>query len=315
MKRAFTLIELLVVIAIIAILAAILFPVFAKAKDAAKKTADLSNLKQISLAAIMYTGDYDDTMFANQTNCGGSAANNYTAQFTCADYLGAGGTLLATAPDQVNGINSPVNMHEYWSYLIYPYTKNYQLFKDPDSVAPFYPGSNNNVPFPALSGSVAGSNYGGQGSYALNDIWLSPSTLPLGGSTQVPALPSLTSIPRPSTTIMMMDASFFGAAPDVANESGLWNFTVANGNESAYAQALDPNYTAFWMNQGPANWTQSGGTLTPAQALNVIPNLYNGKFNVAWTDGHAKSLDYHATIGNVCYWSTDIDGAHPNCGN
>src|ERR1700729_1919705 len=58
--RAFTLIELLVVIAIIAILAAILFPVFAQAKLAAKKTADLSNMKELGLAAIMYRNDYDD---------------------------------------------------------------------------------------------------------------------------------------------------------------------------------------------------------------------------------------------------------------
>jgi prepilin-type N-terminal cleavage/methylation domain-containing protein len=59
-KKGFTLIELLVVIAIIAILAAILFPVFAQAKAAAKKTADLSNLKQQMLGALMYSNDADD---------------------------------------------------------------------------------------------------------------------------------------------------------------------------------------------------------------------------------------------------------------
>lgn len=59
--RAFTLIELLVVIAIIAILAAILFPVFAQAKLSAKKASDLSNVKQINLGMLMYLGDNDDT--------------------------------------------------------------------------------------------------------------------------------------------------------------------------------------------------------------------------------------------------------------
>jgi prepilin-type N-terminal cleavage/methylation domain-containing protein/prepilin-type processing-associated H-X9-DG protein len=60
-RKAFTLIELLVVIAIIAILAAILFPVFAQAKEAAKKTQGLSNAKQIGTAMQLYVADYDDT--------------------------------------------------------------------------------------------------------------------------------------------------------------------------------------------------------------------------------------------------------------
>ncbi|MEN6545721.1 MAG: DUF1559 domain-containing protein [Armatimonadia bacterium] len=61
-KRGFTLIELLVVIAIIAILAAILFPVFAKAREKARQSSCLSNLKQLSLACLSYAQDYDERL-------------------------------------------------------------------------------------------------------------------------------------------------------------------------------------------------------------------------------------------------------------
>jgi prepilin-type N-terminal cleavage/methylation domain-containing protein len=60
MRKGFTLIELLVVIAIIAILAAILFPVFARAREKSRQASCTSNLKQILLADAMYTQDYDE---------------------------------------------------------------------------------------------------------------------------------------------------------------------------------------------------------------------------------------------------------------
>ena len=62
MRRGFTLIELLVVIAIIAILAAILFPVFAKAREKARQSSCLSNVKQLMLATLSYTQDYDEML-------------------------------------------------------------------------------------------------------------------------------------------------------------------------------------------------------------------------------------------------------------
>ncbi|MGB9607192.1 MAG: type II secretion system protein, partial [bacterium] len=75
-KRGFTLIELLVVIAIIAILAAILFPVFSRAREQARKTACLSNLKQIGNALLMYTQDWDERLPVCSTWCAWPDPNN-----------------------------------------------------------------------------------------------------------------------------------------------------------------------------------------------------------------------------------------------
>jgi prepilin-type N-terminal cleavage/methylation domain-containing protein len=100
-RRGFTLIELLVVIAIIAILAAILFPVFAQAKEAAKKTQSISNFKQAGTAVAMYTGDYDGGyMLSNSGSIGG---------------FGWGYGPPDTVPAQ----------------QMYPYVKNTQIVVDP----------------------------------------------------------------------------------------------------------------------------------------------------------------------------------------
>jgi len=98
LRSGFTLIELLVVIAIIAILAAILFPVFAQAREKARAISCLSNLKQISLSWNMYLQDYDEQMVphANQ-NPGDPVDNFYT-----------------------------------WVKLLDPYTKSYQVYRCPD---------------------------------------------------------------------------------------------------------------------------------------------------------------------------------------
>ena len=77
-KSAFTLIELLVVIAIIAILAAILFPVFAQAREKARQATCISNLKQLGLASMMYSQDYDENLVMLE---------NSNARFTIANML------------------------------------------------------------------------------------------------------------------------------------------------------------------------------------------------------------------------------------
>ncbi|MGV3614791.1 MAG: prepilin-type N-terminal cleavage/methylation domain-containing protein [Fimbriimonas sp.] len=106
MKRAFTLIELLVVIAIIAILAAILFPVFAQAKEAAKKTQCISNNKQISVGMLLYNGDYDDHIA--EPGLGGVFRN--------ATDTGLGQFYTGVLP---------------FHFAIQPYIKNYQVFGCP----------------------------------------------------------------------------------------------------------------------------------------------------------------------------------------
>src|SRR5271155_1792674 len=105
-RRGFTLIELLVVIAIIAILAAILFPVFAQAREKARQTSCLSNLKQMSLAAKMYTQDYDEM------------------------------TLACPVIDGANQNNG------WWPQLVTPYVKSYQVMQCPSYQSPSHSGPN-----------------------------------------------------------------------------------------------------------------------------------------------------------------------------
>jgi len=113
-RNAFTLIELLVVIAIIAILAAILFPVFAQARGAARKTSCLSNIKQITLASLMYSQDYDEVLNGPALRRCNQPATEYSNLWWGRNWM-------------------------TWPELVVPYTKNTQIYTCPDrSSQPFY---------------------------------------------------------------------------------------------------------------------------------------------------------------------------------
>ncbi|MGV3720811.1 MAG: type II secretion system protein [Actinomycetota bacterium] len=87
-RRGFTLIELLVVIAIIAILASILFPVFAQAREAARKTTCISNMKQIGIGLTMYAGDNDQTLPWAASNT--TTSNNFAWYQNIEPYVKSG---------------------------------------------------------------------------------------------------------------------------------------------------------------------------------------------------------------------------------
>ncbi|MFQ3586673.1 MAG: prepilin-type N-terminal cleavage/methylation domain-containing protein [Fimbriimonadaceae bacterium] len=108
-KKGFTLIELLVVIAIIAILAAILFPVFAQAKTAAKRASDLSNVKQLATAQVLYVQDYDGAVAMNRS-C-----------FLFREPSGPADAFPCQAGDVALG----------WVDFLLPYVKNIDIFKSP----------------------------------------------------------------------------------------------------------------------------------------------------------------------------------------
>src|SRR5689334_17704804 len=99
-RVGFTLIELLVVIAIIAILAAILFPVFAQAREKARQTSCLSNLKQIGLGGMMYAQDYDETYFCGwRWGAPASATGTQIWRITILPYVKMGGGNVQTTDD------------------------------------------------------------------------------------------------------------------------------------------------------------------------------------------------------------------------
>lgn len=110
-KRGFTLIELLVVIAIIAILAAILFPVFAQAREAARKTQCLSNMRQLGTAAAMYVQDYEEQFPLWRYYDGGGAM--YTWVELLQPYSKNKGIWLCPS-DELKQANNPNNQNSYW---------------------------------------------------------------------------------------------------------------------------------------------------------------------------------------------------------
>jgi prepilin-type N-terminal cleavage/methylation domain-containing protein len=309
-KRAFTLIELLVVIAIIAILAAILFPVFAQAKLAAKGAASLSNVKQITLAEIMYQNDYDDDFVISSNDfCGG----------------GCPSTVPAQCPDGYT--TTPAN----WDLALIPYIKTLGIYVDPGTGDPqgiFGSGSN----------SIS-QNWNNFSQYGYNYIFLSPldfapryalttnTTACCANATGTGLGRSSTLAVNPSATVMFTTAQGGFTTGSYASQFGTPdnNFAEAPGTYFSLLPAADrliivsaavfpkasggdssPFYTSGWVKNDPF-----GGPIT-ADVRALSP--YNGA-KVGWVDGHAKNITADALAAGTSYASSNShSGATCNSG-
>ena len=138
-RAAFTLIELLFVIAIIAILAAILFPVFARARENARRSSCQSNLKQLGLGIMQYTQDYDERL---PGSVGGTAGNNLE-----------GGWMVYSSFGETGNTYNPAKGS------IYPYVKSSQIFVCPSDTI----GQTTGDSYAINSCTLAGTGPGGQG--------------------------------------------------------------------------------------------------------------------------------------------------------
>jgi prepilin-type N-terminal cleavage/methylation domain-containing protein len=247
-KAAFTLIELLVVIAIIAILAAILFPVFAQAKLAAKKTVALSNAKQIALAQYMYMNDYDDHLVKS--------------------YFGFPVTNAG-----------PWGPYYDWRFAIQPYTKNGALLQDPTN-----PFQAQQYFQPATSGFATTTYYASN--YASNDAVIGFANGQTASAQYCPdGLATLDQIPDVADTIVFLpsrakwnDLKFdFISAPDSGGQPS-WCVETYNQVTNAATGTACPG-----VNQGPINSVNSTAAFVwadgHAKSMNVMATLATNQAN------------------------------------
>jgi prepilin-type N-terminal cleavage/methylation domain-containing protein/prepilin-type processing-associated H-X9-DG protein len=268
-RRGFTLIELLVVIAIIAILAAILFPVFSRAREQARKAACVSNLKNIGMAMQMYAQDWDE---------------KWVPMWTQSWYQGHSG-------------------RDWWMWLIQPYVKNLALFKCPSNpaawrgTAVFGDPNSGEGPFAACA-NLDDSYHRFWGGYGMN--WTAFSSQNAGGTRgcfgpgdrgELGMSTSLAAISSPAETIAVMDSNCI-----VVGRLPCWPSPASTAPTTG--QCFDPEDSGV-------GWC---GCVYPAgnQSLKGFRRHSDGGV-VLFVDGHVKWLrtTYNYKPGDPFYlWRT-----------
>ena len=272
-RRAFTLIELLVVIAIIAILAAILFPVFAQARAAARQAACISNVKQVGLGALMYAQDYDETYprMDNNGSCG-------YGQNPC------------SPPDWADMTLDPGGIQASkigFFGVIQPYLKNYKIGECPEIGA---------SKWSAIVAGGYGINWGG--AYAkekeevyqsmLGQMAISINVINWGVDISGHPNGALAAISRPAETLLFVGESAWGW-------SGEHNLGLGNGGVWPAA----PDGSPCGSGDG-WTWYLHKGSRSNFGGFSSNPELNANKrgfANAGFCDGHVKPMKYNTLEG------------------
>lgn len=274
-KRGFTLIELLVVIAIIAILAAILFPVFAQAREKARQSSCLSNEKQISQAMMMFAQDHDEQF------PGGAITDCYS--------YGWGGTTYnyCYGPNNSNGPG--------WSSNIQPYVKNFAVFKCPDDGTRGTKITANKLTSPV--------------SYIYNaDLVITSNSQSGTTYTSVPAGLPQAALIGPSKTVLLMEGINDEANIGATNEQP----TGSSQNYSAIGDGASGSLSygqSRWgaVGTSPAQYDtgymSGGGVPSNKSEFHAPTGRHSGGANYAFCDGHVKFVkSENVSVGGGQYW-------------
>lgn len=259
LETGFTLIELLLVLVVIAVLAALLFPVFSRAREQARTARCLSNLRQISIATMLYAQDYDETLPRDVTACRDGARTDPCSQ----SYPGS-------------RIEAKIR----------PYVQNVGVFECPSATTPLVYWdqeravcARDGLGYPDFICVPGEPMHGKPLSYGWNASLFQLCVVPWHGLCEAPGIP-LAAVTAPADRVMVADS----------RASYLDPFLLAFANY--------PGESAFWADNVGTFWPEfaqrphPGPTIVPARDAR-----HRMGQNVAFLDGHARWVLYQAFTG------------------